>query len=230
MLCIFSGDDIAASRNAFTAHLEQIKSLESEIRYLNSLDDLIHSLQSISLFSAKKALILENVLSKATSRTALQKTLANNPNDVDICIWEAQTDPKLLKKSFPNARHFVSMLPTTLWNLLDSYAPGNLSKVITLQQNVLCVLEEPFVLYMLQRRLKELLVVSLSGKPPRLASWQIQNLSRQAMRWGIDPKARSKLLTKTYQKLCEIEFQTKSGTLAYPIGKALDICACFYLK
>lgn len=229
MLYVFSGDDTSTSRQAWVAHCASLQEKRVTLHSCTSLDELETLLQTQSLFSDVSVCVLNTQLNRVQSRTRLASLVQSYPQG-DVVVWDSATDPKVLKKSFPQAQHAVYMIPVTLWKLLDALAPGNLPQTYALLQAVFTHTEHQLVLYMMQRRLKELLLVALGAKPAKIAPWQIQNLQRQAKRWGVDSVTQKAAIQRMYHKLTEIEQQSKSGTLAYSVDKALDICACFYLK
>lgn len=182
-----------------------------------------------SLFSDKVAYFCESVLSKAPNRKLLKEAYAD-PH-INLSIWEGALEQKDIKKYFPQAHIRAFQLPINLWKFLDALAPGHAPALIRNKNMVLQNVEEPMLLYMMQRRIKDLILVQkgVDGKR-QLASWQKQNVYKQGLRWGTTLKSRLQNLHKMYNKLYDIEVGLKTGTLPYSVNQALDIVFSFYLQ
>ncbi|MBP9870169.1 MAG: hypothetical protein KBC53_01555, partial [Nitrosomonas sp.] len=179
--------------------------------------------QHESLFNSENAFFIENILSKKHHRDALKSYIADT--NLLIHVWEETIEDRNLKKYFPKAQFVVHAVQTTLWKLLDGIYPGNLTSSLRSLSTLYASQEPIMILYMLQQRAKELILVknSLSGKMRR-APWQEKTLLGQAQRW------QDTHLKQFYKKLYDIEFGTKTGTQPYSIKEALDILFCFYLQ
>lgn len=232
MLTIYCGDNTIQSRRAFVDHKrrlvqEEHECIEIQPSEVRMLDQIIYG--SASLFSTKQAYFLEGILNKATHRKAL-KDYYNDPK-INLIIWEGSIDQRDIKRYFPKAQIYASSLPTNLWKFLDALAPGNVSLLIQSKNNLSLTIEDSMLLYMMQRRMKELILAfsGVDGKRP-LAAWQKQNLVGQARRWGHTDQERSQKLHRMYQKLYDIEVNTKTSSMTYSVNQALDIVFSFYLQ
>lgn len=231
MLYIFCGDDTVASRRQFSQELKRIQSSQIACPSMTDIELAIRELESTSLFQSEQAVALENVLSRASVRTTLSRSLTSLAPTANLYIWESSLDPKLLKKYFPTAQLRISTLPTNLWKYLDALAPGNMKKCIIYKSQIFASVDEHMLLFMMQRRIKDLISVEkkITGKR-KLAPWQASQLQSQSRLWGATPEDRMNRLSKLYRKLYDIEVGTKTGTLSFSIQKALDLSLCFYLQ
>ncbi|OGK14582.1 hypothetical protein A3H80_03455 [Candidatus Roizmanbacteria bacterium RIFCSPLOWO2_02_FULL_37_19] len=225
MITIICGDDIVKSREALVNLKKVYKEKSYELIDIdsNSVDDLRKNiLERASLFSQKRLFFIHGVLSKKGNRDVVHQL---DTQDNPILIWEDKYSDKDIKKNFPKAKVLVFKLPQTIWKLLDNIYPRNLHTVILLTRSIIDSVDENMLLYMLQKRTKELILVKSNSKHiVKLAPWQITKLSSQTKKWDMNK------LYKFYQKLFEIEKGTKSGSLPYSIYDALDILFCFYLQ
>lgn len=226
MLKIFCGSNSADSRRSFISEkisLEKrgVSCIVLESSAMENIDATFA--QHESLFNTENAFFIENILSKKHHRDALKKHIADP--SLLIHVWEETVEDRNLKKYFPKAQFVVHADQTTVWKLLDGMYPGNLQSSLKILGKLHVSQEPIMLLYMLQQRAKELILVknSLSGKMRR-APWQEKTLLGQAHRWN------EKHLNQFYKKLYDIEFGTKTGTQPYSIKEALDILFCFYLQ
>lgn len=226
MLKIFCGSNSADSRRSFILEKKALEKrgvncIVLESSDMENLDAMIA--QHASLFSEENAFFLENILSKKHHRDAL-KSYIPDPSLL-LNVWEEKVEDRNLKKYFPKAQFIVHADQTTLWKFLDGLYPGNLTSSLRSLSTLYSSQEPIMLLYMLQQRAKELILVnnSLSGKVRR-APWQEKALLGQAHKWN------DKYLNQFYKKLYDIEFGTKTGTQPYSIKEALDILFCFYLQ
>lgn len=226
MLTIYCGDNTVESRKHYSSHIAHLKESgydlqEVESSQMSNLNSIIHG--SSSLFAEKKAYALSHVVSRASYRKVL---LDIDHSDVEIVMWETTYDPRSIKRYFPSAKILESKLPANIWKMLDSFAPGNAQSIIRMKQSLGDAVDEHMLLYMLQRRAKDLILArnGLDGKR-KLAPWQVSQMKSQAARWKSEDH-----LVRAYHKLSDIEKGVKTGTLPYSADKALDILFSFYLQ
>lgn len=232
MLTLFCGDHMVASRTQFIDYRKRLD--QQGVECIDATSSDISGIQSqvygsSSLFSTKQAFFAQNIFSKKTTRDALKDIIADPM--VELVVWEEKMEERELKRYFPKSKLIVNKLPTTIWKFLDAFYPGNPASLIRQQALVGDTVDENMLLYMLQRRVKDLILVSkgLDGKR-KLAPWQSGIMKAQAARWGTTQEERLAKLHKTNSKLYSIEVGTKTSRLPYPIHKALDILFSFYLQ
>lgn len=226
MLTIYCGDNTVESRKHYSSHIARLKEAGYDVQEVESsritdLNTIIHG--SSSLFSEQKAYALSHIISRASYRKVLQDI---DHSGIEIVIWETTYDPRSIKRYFPSAKILESKLPANIWKMLDSFAPGNATAMIRMKQSLGDAVDEHMLLYMLQRRAKDLILVrnGLSGKS-KLAPWQESQMKSQSARWSSEQH-----LVRAYLKLSDIEKGVKTGTLPYSADKALDILFSFYLQ
>ncbi len=227
MLTIVCGDNPAESRSQFVTAKQSFESKGYEVVDVPRGDLKVFEDQlafSSTLFSEKRIYTLENVLSKKAQRDQISALLAGAlSQSSEVIIWEESMDERSLKKYFPKAKILVSKLPHTLWKFIDGLYPGNLQQSVASFRAIQETVDPHLIHYMMIRRVKELLLVSSGEQPPKLASWQVGKLKQQTKSW---PEGR---LQSFFLKLVEIEMHTKSGTMVYPLDRALEVALCFYL-
>lgn len=232
MLTIYCGDNVVESRQNFVQHKKRLGDSGIEMTDIprsdmSDVNAIIHG--SASLFNERRAFCCENVLSKKVNRDLLKAAIEDT--SVECLVWEGSMDDRSIKRYFPKAKLFVSKLPSNIWKFLDGVYPGNARYLISTLPQLTVAVDEHMVLYLLQRRIKDLILVlkGLSGKR-KLAPWQAQNMKNQAIRWGDTDQERLNRLHKMYQKLNDIEIGVKTRSLSYPVQKALDILFSFYVQ
>ncbi len=226
MIHIILGDDVSESRNEFVKLKEDYKNKGYEISLLNEsnileLDKWLY--QSQRLFSEKKVFFGENLLSKKEFREILKK-YDTKAQETDFILWEEKLEGRIVKFIFQNAKIHQSKLPYNIFKFLDSVYPANLEVTINYLNQIFGDVDENIILYMLQKRLRDLILIKNNLKTEKkLAEWQIYKLKSQAEKWMGD-----KLVT-FYDALYRIEVRTKTSSGYYSIKKSLDILFCYYL-
>ena len=226
MIYIFLGDDPAASRNEFIQFKEKLASDGYSINVLNNdnLDDLDKSLYvSDSLFEDKKVLVCENMFAKVATRK-LFLPFDNTDKNTIILDWEEECDDKAVKFAFKNIVIKQSKLSENIFKLMDSITPGNLKVVIDYLSKMSDSTNENILLFMIQKRIKELIFVKNDIQSvKKLQSWQITRLKAQSSTWET-----GKLLS-FYEALYRVEVNVKTSRGYYSIKKALDMMFCYYI-
>lgn len=229
MLTIICGEDSIASRNYFTEQQKLFKDKDFEIANVEynqilELDEL--EAASASLFTQKRIFFTNNlnkkVLKKLSDKTEqkIKKIIASQK--IQIFDWEEETSARDLKsikgiiiKEFKPSQ--------TIFKLLDSCYPGNLKTFIQILSTVSESTADIFIFIMLARHMRNILLIKMRDKVPKLMSWQIAKLSNQAKFWKLEN------LIGFYQGLHRIDVNSKTGGTPYTIKKSLEILACYYL-
>lgn len=220
MIHVFLGDNVEASRREFIQTKEEYKIKGYEIIPLttDNLAELDRWLaQSAGLFTEKKVFFGENLLGKKEHKTVLRKydTLDSS---VIIVIWEETLEPRLGKFIFKQAKLHASKLPHNIFQFLDAVWPGNGRPALTLLNAVATTVNEHLLLVMLQKRIRDLILIKQKLKPEKpLAQWQISRLQAQAGKWD------EKRLFSFCDALYRIEVLTKTSAGYYSVKKTLDI-------
>jgi CHAT domain-containing protein len=226
MINIILGDDVGESRKEFVRLKEEYENKGYEIFNLNeaNISELDKSLyQSEGLFFNKKVFFGENLLSQKENRLFLKK-YDNDKNEIDFILWEEELEGKIAKFIFKYAKIHSFKLPYNIFKFLDSVYPLNLKEVINYMNQISNNVEENIILYMLERRIRDLILIQNNLKPEKkLAEWQIARLKSQAKKWEVNQ------LVSFYDSLYRIEALTKTSKTYYSIKKSLDILFCYYL-
>lgn len=220
------GDDSVASRQKFIQLKEEYKKKQYDIITLDSytiveMDKWLY--QSIGLFAQKKAFFGENLLSKKENKELLKK-YDTTGTDIDIFILEESLEDRFAKYIFKNAQFYISKLPYTIFKLLDAIYPSNRAEALFLLDAISKTINEHMILVMMQRRIRELLLIKADLKPDKkLADWQIKRLKIHIAKWD------EKKLALLYDSLYRIEVFSKTNGHYYSVKKALDIVLFYFL-
>lgn len=225
MLYIYCGGDTARARKNYIAKKDSLVKEDYDLLQLTpeTLIELPNWLYaSNSLFEEKRGFYGENLLGKKEQRKIFKDIEANE--SLIIVLFEEKVESRDVKKYFSGATISDAKLPHSIFTLLDSLFPGNLRATIAQLQSVVDVVDEHMVLYMLQRRTKELILAQDGLSLPGAAGWQMGKLKSQASRWN------GKTLVSFYDKLITIERGAKTSDTPYSATQSLEILFCFYIR
>lgn len=226
MIHIILGDDIVVSRQQFLKLKEEYETAGYEIVKLDKvnlfeLDKWLD--QSSSLFSDKKVFFGENLLSKKENKKGLAK-YDRQDSQIDIVIWEETLEGRIAKFIFEHSKIHASKLPHNIFKLMDTIYPGNLPSAVALLKAVFATINEHMILVMLQKRMRDLILVKDGLKPEKkLADWQLARLKEQTKKWPANK------LILFYDALYRVEVMAKTNSHYYSVKKALDITLCYFL-
>ena len=220
-LTIFHGDSSHDSRRLLNQELDRERSLGRETITLDGDKimprDLGTCLQTESLFNPL-VLVIENLLSRLRSRDkdACLKLIAEYQGIKNIYLWDKKevTKPNLTK--LPQAKVFLSKIPTQLFALLESLSPGQAKPCLTLLHEVIKSSEDIIVFTMIARQVSYLLQIS-SATAPKFAPWQYVRLRSQAAKWS------EKQLIHFHAELIRIDYQIKTGRSKLSYTDHLDL-------
>ncbi|MCL4383862.1 hypothetical protein M1116_00210 [Patescibacteria group bacterium] len=197
MIQIFHGDHTATSRQNFnqaidTSQAANILRLDAKE---TTLDKVNLFLNSTSLFPGDRLLAISNFFS--VPKALLDKItpiLTSSPDTV--ILWHDKKLSAAQTKLFSQAKIVESPLPKTLFVCLNTIKPGNLKILIPLLRQTLKSEPYDLFLYLLKGNLRK----------------QLQGYSK------FDPLT----LKRAYLSLVELDYQTKTGTLAIAKEIALE--------
>ena len=197
MKVLLHGDNQVASRQK----LEQIiKSHRQEKIHLDGQKinetDLRQALESHSFFGDEKVVIIENLASRP-----LVNLLVAEPN-TPIIVWQPKQIAVSAYKSFQIE---LFKTPATIFKFLDSMRPPLPNEAAEL------------VLYMLGRRVSDLIIASDKPELLKQAPWQKSQLIAQAKKHSL-----SKLMS-LHTQLLELEYSHKTGNNILPLASELDL-------
>lgn len=242
MLCIFHGDNTTTSRNALNETLDGLRAKfpNAEVLRLdgNSLaeTELVEVLESPSMlamsavkgFSVDRIVHIDGLLSRRPSKEKERLVMKISDSSIQISelqilLWEGKQLSAAQLKSFQKNKYCKIQefkLSKTLFAFLDSLAPKNGATMTALLASTLKTEAPELVMFMLVRRITELLL-AVSHDSHVLdgvrSPWQRSQLSRQATHW-TQPR-----LLEFHRKLLEIDEAIKTGSTASDAATHLDI-------
>ncbi len=219
MIYLLHGDDITSSRKYYSGLVEGLTQTIFDGKSL-SLSDLEEKLVSNSLFEEKKAVVVENLLTKNAKKKDFVKFLSENPTQILLILWEDKKVQNTVFTPLKEATIKEFSLPQNYFQFLDSYAPGNGKQVFKIYHDLLITMNEELVFYSLLKRIRLLVVLSEGStisEISKMAPWQVGKLNNQLRLW------KKEALITFYKTLQETEIKMKSGGLPVKLSKHLDI-------
>ncbi|OGK18389.1 hypothetical protein A3G67_03815 [Candidatus Roizmanbacteria bacterium RIFCSPLOWO2_12_FULL_40_12] len=226
MLTIVCGEDTVASRAYFQEVIETYKKKDYEVLKISpdQLPDVQQEhFESLSLFGLKKVYFIEN-LNKTLKRGGSDKLLKTleTLGDTPLIIWEDGVSKRELK--LQKAGSVKEFKPgENVFKLLDSCYPKNLRSFLLMLDELATPQNEMFLFIMLQRHMRNLVLVATGNPPSSLQSWQVGKLKGQSSHWETNS------LLDFYDKLINLEIGLKSGKGSYTLKKGIEMLACYYL-
>jgi len=224
MITLIHGNDIAQSRKALEN--EKTKYSGDESVHIDGkkidLTDIISACESSSLISARKTIIIENMLSFGVTKPKelILKYLAVNPTLHNIFIWEKnEVDKKILLKYFSKSRIIGYQLPFLLFKFLEAIGSATKSEILSLYHLLLKTRDAEFIYVMMIRQLRYLIIASDLGERglKDLAFWQTRKFTLQSHYFRLEE------LIQFYRQLLFLEYQYKTGQTPYNFQSLLDI-------
>lgn len=219
MKYLLHGDDTAASRNYLTELAEGFQTTVLDGKSL-TIKNLEENLLSTSLFDNKKAVIVENLLSKNPKKKDFIPFLNLQKDGVLLILWE---DKKITKTSFSSLKNITIKefsLPFVYFEFLDSFSPHQVTKLYQMYHLLLLTTDATQIFYSLLKRLRALIILQSNAhsvETDKMSPWQLGKLRQQVRLW---PKEK---LVNFYEKLQDTEIKLKSGGLPVGLSKHLDI-------
>lgn len=198
MIYIFHGTHSAQSYPAFSELQDKLKKHDKFHQYGKNLDldSLDRFLNTPSLFSETKSVILENLFSLPKPQLDKVAKLINLHPDFDYFFWQDKKIDAIKLKLFPDAKIEVFTLPELLFTCLNSIRPKNQADFI--------------------KKYRDL----ISNFPFELALFWFKNtLRRQLTTYS---KFSSQNLKKAYLSIILLDKASKTGTLLEPKDMALE--------
>ena len=198
MINIFHGDNTTQSYLAFS---ELVDSHQSSEKYRQSgknidPDSLDRFLNTSSLFSETKVVILENLFSQLKPQLDKIIKLINLHPDFDYFVWQDKKVEAAKLKSFPKSDIKLFSLPEILFSCLNSISPHHQKEFLQKYQ------------------------ILLQSMPFELALFWFKNtLRRQLTTYS---KFSTENLKRAYLSLIKLDYQSKTGTLFEPKDIALE--------
>lgn len=224
MLILIHGDDIVGIRKALdelkTKYLGHEQIIFDGARI--SLTDIVTAADSLSLFSAEKLIIIENLLSSlmTKSKEEILAFVSSGKIQPTIIFCEQKEIGKALtKKYFSGAKIILCRLPAILFRFLDAIGDKPVSQILSLFHTLTADRDGEFILSMLVRQWRYLIIAAdlgekgFSGMPP----WQAYKFMSQARFFKLGS------LISSYRQLLSLDLRVKSGLTPYSLNHLLDI-------
>lgn len=189
MIYIFHGNHTLQSYNEFSQLLNNYKLHEKFHQNSKNLDidSLNRFLNTPSLFSETKVVIIENLFSLLKTQLDSLAKLINSHPDFDYLFWQDKKIEATKLKLFPRSTVKFFVLPEVLFSTLDSIRPQNKIDFVKKYQNLITTLPFELILF-----------------------WFKNHLRRQLTTYS---KFSPDSLKKTYLNLIELDFNSKTGKL-----------------
>lgn len=189
MIYIFHGDNSTQSYPAFSALVDSHQSSEKYRQSGKNIDpdSLDRFLNTPSLFSENKVIILENLFSQLKTQLDKIIKLINLHPEFDYFIWQDKKIEATKLKSFPRSDIKLFSLPEVLFSCLNLISPHRQKEFI--QKYQILIQNMPFELVLF---------------------WFKNTLRRQLTTYS---KFSAENLKKAYLSLIQLDYQSKTGTL-----------------
>jgi hypothetical protein len=189
VIYIFHGNHTLQSYNEFSQLLNNYKLHEKFHQSSKNLDidSLNRFLNTPSLFSETKVVIIENLFSLLKTQLDSLAKLINSHSDFDYLFWQDKKIETTKLKLFPRSTVKFFVLPEVLFSTLDSIRPQNKIDFVKKYQNLITTLPFELILF-----------------------WFKNHLRRQITTYS---KFSPDSLKKTYLNLIELDFNSKTSKL-----------------
>jgi len=229
MLTVVCGEDSISSRNYLVELKNSFHQKNSEIVDIVSsrIDEILKwQGESMTLFSRDQVFFTENLRELVNKKSSLkwQKTIEKivKLKRISLIDFEDEISSRYLK--FPLGTIVKEFKPKeNIFKFLDLCFPSNLKNFLISLDSLVKTIDENIIFYMLYKHIRNLLIIKSGQSIPRLQTWQIAKLKKQAYNWE------EKKLLSFYEGLHKIDISTKTSTNPYSIKKSLDILACYFL-
>ena len=219
---VFSGPDTISLDKYYLDFRKTYTSVE----YLEIFDQsaIEQKIANMGFFPERKLFVAKNVflnrvrVGKVTAKLDQDlKTLPKLLGEHDFLFIEEDSNKlKYYLKYFSQAKVSEFKIVAYLFSFLDNFFPGNLKQCYQYWQKTLVKNPAELVLFMLKRRIRELLILSTGALSGRYQSWQVNKLKGQLRAWDL------KKLKHVYRSLYNYEKGLKTGTNPLKAEQVLD--------
>ena len=212
-MLIIHGDNPVGSRDLLNQKISDYK--QKGIKDITNLDgkkislnQVIQSIESQSLFGTDRLVVIENLLARPKSNDKDEiVSYLKNLNISEVLIWESKKLTKTQIKSFKFAKDQEFKTPSTIFSFLDSLG-GNKKQLINKYLESINTNSPGSIFYMLSRQIR--LIIQTQDPEMKIAPWQKSKLISQLKKLGLE-----KVLWIHHQ-LLQIDERIKTGQS--PIG------------
>jgi len=228
MITVICGEDTISSREYFTQQIAALKEKSFDVVYVTpqELEEKTKDEESApTLFDTHQAYAVVglNAYVKKYSSSKLPTQLANfekKKND-HIIDWEDGVISRDIKLKVGTVKEFK--VSENIFKLADALYPKNLSYASRTLSTLGLTQGTSFILFMIMRHIRRLLLVEGGARIVGLADWQRGRLRQQVGRW------RREDLISFYRALIRLDISSKTGTNPLSPMKTLEAVFCYYL-
>jgi len=222
MLTIICGEDTIKAHNFFLQEKKKFIDEKYEVFEVDpsSIDEIIRwQSENLSLFAAKKVFFTRNLNKKINKNNKKILMLIDklvNDKRINIFDFEEGIEKRNLKIQ-KNALVKEFRPESSIFNFLDSLYPGNFKKTIKIFNSLPKTTAYELISFMLQKRIRQLILIKTNNKIDDLSYWQLKKLTFQAKLWTKEA------LIRFYQALFQLEIRIKTGNNPFDLKKSLEL-------
>jgi len=209
MITLLHGENIEASRAEYNRLKDAI--YEKELLDGKVLDEtnLTQAISSGSMFGGEKTVFIDNLFGKLGRKTTRIEKLATiiRESVTPVVLWEDKEVGITVLRSLGKADVKLFKIPQNIFQFLDTLTAETYNRV-----------SEPpeLVLFLLSKRIRQLIQIRDEVTPEGLQGWQASKLTRQAKLFTMDR------LLFMYKKLLDMEFSIKNGTSPFMLKELTE--------
>lgn len=223
MIKIICGEDVIASRIYFQQLKNQYRTKNYTIAEIAS-ENIIDLNESIlTLFDNKKIYFSNFVYHKVPKNKKLINKLEELSKDPNLMLYIFEEKKKYDLPYFKNFFIIEFKPQNDIFKLLDNFIPNNKINFLEIINKIIDKKNENMFLYLLTKRVRELLIVKSGGKLKTKNAWYKNKITHQSYYWP------SEKLIRFYQGLLNIEKNIKTSSSPYSIKESLDIFIAYSL-
>jgi len=223
MITFIHGDNQGQSRSRLSELIEESRNKEIVRLRDISLTSVKQALESSSLFTEERVVVLENLLASRGTKD-IWEYLKKGNYSCDLILWEGKKiDARKLGwvKKVGKVEEFS--YPKTLFSFLESVGVVGTKQILLLFNETVSQVPVELLYFMIVRQFRIMLLVANNAQDTniketaRLQSWMLGKIKSQISAIG---KKRISTLNK---QLLYIDYQQKSGQSTLNLRQTLDI-------
>lgn len=223
MITILHGEDTLSSQNKLIEFKQRPGIYEKIILdgRKTTLTDLKLALETQSLFSTDRLVVIENLLSskKSKDKEILINYLSGGRYEPEIVLWEDREITAPTLRAFKSARIYNLKPAANIFKFVDNLRPGAGPQLLLFFHELVKSEVPEVVFVMIARQIRNLLLVKDNAPDflSTLAPWQRAKLERQVNLFTEEQ------LIKAQRKLLDIDYKLKTSQTPFDVVALLDI-------
>ena len=219
-MLIIHGDNPVGSRDLLNQKISDYKQkgVKDIVRLDGkkvSLNQIIQSIESQSLFGTDRLVIIENLITRPKSSIKNEIiSYLKNLETPEMIIWEPKKLTKTQIKPFKFAKNQEFKISSTIFSFLDSLS-GNKKQIAHKYLESIKANSPGSIFYMLSRQIR--LIIQTLDPEMKIAPWQKSKLTSQLKKIGIE-----KILWIHHQ-LLQIDERIKTGQSSLGLEGELEL-------